>query len=60
MNDQFIIFNESYTIKNKIPCFVQMKTIDRKMPPNNIIDQGSKVIRSYWNNKNLRKRGVKD
>lgn len=33
-----------------------MQKPDKHFPPNNILGQGSKAIRSYWNMKNLRRR----
>ncbi len=34
----------------------RMKSIDSKLPPVSVIERGSDAIRTYWNNKNLRKR----
>ena len=53
----FILFDESYTIRAKIPCEVLMSSIDSKLPPSSVYDKSSaKAVRAYWNNKNLRKR----
>ena len=37
----------------------QMPSNDPRFPPDNIIENGSKSIRKYWNMKNLRKRKLK-
>lgn len=52
-----IIGRYNYGIpKDKYPRFVSFQNTDKFFPPDNILKQGSKAIRSYWNNKNLRKR----
>ncbi len=33
------------------PNFTAMKGIDTKLPPSKTLDNGSKAIRRYWNNK---------
>jgi hypothetical protein len=56
MADQFILFDEPYPIKKKVPVFVRMRDIDKKMPPAAVLERGADAVRKYWNNKNLRKR----
>jgi len=55
-SNDFILFNEPYTIKKKIPCFVSMQKHDPHFPPDDILKRGQQAIRDYWNRKNLRKR----
>ncbi len=54
--NDFVLFDEPYTIRKKIPCHVSMSSPDSKMPPAAILEKGANAIRSYWNGKNLRKR----
>ena len=35
-----------------------MTSIDNKIPPVKVIEKGANAIRSYWNNKNLKKRNT--
>jgi hypothetical protein len=56
MADQFILFDEPFLIKKKVPAFVLMGGIDKKLPPVNVLERGANAVRKYWNNKNLRKR----
>lgn len=56
MNNDFVLFNEPYTIRKKMPCEVSMKSIDDKLPPDSILTRGPDSIRTYWNGKNKRKR----
>jgi len=56
-SDDFVLFEEKYTICKKIPCDVTMSCPDEKLPPSSIFDKCSaKAVRAYWNGKNLRKR----
>lgn len=57
--NDFILFNEPYTKKAKMPCFVNMQKADPHFPPNGILESGDQAIRNYWNMKNLRKREKK-
>lgn len=54
--NDYKLFDEPYTIKKKIPCHVNMSCVDRVFPPDSILEKGANAIRTYWNNKNLRKR----
>ena len=54
--DDFVLFNEPYNIKRKVPTHVEMSRIDNKLPPNTILEGGAESIRDYWNDKNLRRR----
>ena len=54
--NDFVLFLEPYTVKRKVPCEVLMKNIDTKLPPHSVINNGSKAIRTYWNNKNKKRR----
>lgn len=60
MADQFILFDEPYPIKKKIPHYVQMGSIDKIMPPVSVLERGADAVRAYWNAKNLKKREVKN
>ncbi len=55
LND-FVLFEEPYTIRKKMPCMVSMKSLDNKLPPDSILEKGADSIRTYWNSKNKRKR----
>ena len=55
MND-FVLFDEPYTIHSKVPHNTRMKSIDTKLPPDSILERGADSIRTYWNGKNKRKR----
>jgi hypothetical protein len=33
-----------------------MKSVDNKLPPASVLESGANAVRTYWNNKNLRKR----
>jgi len=55
ITDDFVLFNEPYSIRKKIPCEVSMKAIDHKLPPANILERGAQSIRTYWNSKNKRR-----
>ncbi len=55
-NDDFVLFDEPYTITKKVPCHVNMTSIDSKMPPVATLEKGANAIRAYWNNKNIRRR----
>jgi len=55
MND-FVLFDEPYTIRKKMPCEVLMKGIDTKLPPASVLESGADAIRTYWNGKNKRRR----
>ncbi len=59
MADQFLLFDEPYPIKKKVPHYVQMAAVDKKMPPVSVLERGAQAVRNYWNQKNLRKREVK-
>ena len=60
LNDKdFILFDEPYVIKRKMPYDVLMSSIDKKMPPASVLERGADAIRAYWNNKNLKKRSKK-
>ena len=56
MADQYVLFDEPYPIKKKVPCRVVMAAIDKKLPPASVMEGGAEYIRWYWNNKNYRKR----
>ncbi len=56
VDDDYKLFDESYTIKSKVPTHVAMSSPDSKLPPVSVIEGGSESVRDYWNNKNLRKR----
>lgn len=38
------------------PRFVSFQNSDKFFPPDSVLIAGSKAIRKYWNDKNLRKR----
>ena len=58
-SDEFILFDEPYTIKRKIPYRISMDVKDPHFPPESVLERGADAVRTYWNNKNLRKRNKK-
>lgn len=54
--NDFVLFDEPYTIHRKIPYSVSFQNKDSHFPPDNVLENGSEAVRTYWNNKNLRKR----
>ena len=57
--DEFVLFDEPYTIHKKIPYHTSMQKQDKHFPSDSILEKGSKAVRAYWNNKNLNKRVIK-
>ncbi len=56
MPDQFLLFDEPYPIKRKIPFRISMDFHDDHFPPVAVLVNGAEWVRDYWNQKNLRKR----
>jgi hypothetical protein len=58
MADQFILFDEPYPKKRKIPFRANMDFPDAHFPPASVYDlkDAAYWVRDYWNQKNLRKR----
>jgi len=51
MNQEFVLFDEPFPIKKKVPCHIQMKSIDKKLPPVGVLEGGDTWVRWYWNRK---------
>lgn len=53
MNEEYELFVWDGTTQK---YSMQMKSIDKKLPPAATLERGPDSIRTYWNRKNLRKR----
>jgi len=54
--NDFVLFEEPYTIKRKMPCYVNMQKETKRWPTNYALEGGPDGIRDWYNAKNLRKR----
>ena len=55
---QFLLFDEKYPVKRKIPFRISMDFHDDHFPLASVYDlkDAAYWVRDYWNQKNLRKR----
>ena len=50
-SDDFVLFDEPYTIKKKIPCHVSMSCTDKTFPPDNVLERGANAYaKNSWGN----------
>jgi len=62
MSQEYVLFDEPYPIKKKVPTSVSTDVKDVHFPPSRVYDLKDSPywVRDYWNQKNLKRRPKSD